>query len=90
MLALRWELSNEKQFYAEIGRRIRRHRRRAGMTLAKVAEEEGVSRFAVSHWERGTTHVGLHTLYRLAALFEVTPADLMPDPSAPWRLVRGR
>jgi transcriptional regulator with XRE-family HTH domain len=90
MLALRWELSTEKQFYAEVGRRIRRHRRRADMTLSKVAEKEGVTRYAVSHWERGTTHVSLHTLYRLAALFEVTPADLLPDPTAPWRLARER
>lgn len=86
MLALKWELTSEQQFYREIGRRIRRHRRRAAMTLNQVAGKEGVTHSAVSQWERGASHVSLHMIYRLAALFEVTPADLLPDPTAPWRV----
>ena len=85
MLGLRWEIASEREFYAEIGRRIRKHRRRAAMTLDQVASKEAVTRSAVSQWERGTSHVSTYTLYRLAALFEITPAELLPDPTAPWR-----
>lgn len=85
MLGLRWEIASEREFYAEIGRRIRKHRRRAGMTLDHVASKENVTRSAVSQWERGTSHISAYTVYRLAALFEITPAELLPDPTAPWR-----
>ncbi|MEE0636314.1 MULTISPECIES: helix-turn-helix domain-containing protein [Adlercreutzia] len=52
-------------------------RRRCGMTQEFVAHELGVSRQAVSKWEKGTSDPSTHNLIALAELYGVDAATLI-------------
>jgi transcriptional regulator with XRE-family HTH domain len=77
-------LSDANVFYAEVGRRIRVARSRAGLTQDALATRVSLSRTSVTNIEKGRQKVLLHTLCGLAAALGVAPADLLPDaaPSA--------
>lgn len=68
---------------------IAQERGRCGMTQEFVAGQLGVSRQAVSKWERGESEPSTSNLLALAKLFGISPAQLlagieMPDgPAAP-------
>ena len=51
--------------------------RRCGMTQEFVAHELGVSRQAVSKWEKGTSDPSTHNLIALAELYGVDAATLI-------------
>lgn len=66
---------------ALVGERLRAARRRRGMTLAKV-EEASDREFRTSvlgAYERGERGLAVHRLLRLAQLYGVAPAELLPE-----------
>lgn len=61
---------------AELGRKIRELRSKAGLTAREVAVAAGVSRSLVSQIERGTASPSVTTLRRIAAALGVPVAQL--------------
>lgn len=62
-----------------LGETIKEHRTRCKMTQEFVAESLGVSRQAVSKWERGTAEPSTSNLLALAKLFGVSAEELLRD-----------
>ncbi len=62
---------------------ITQERTRCGMTQEFVAGQLGVSRQAVSKWERGESEPTTSNLLALAALFGVPPAQLLESAAPP-------
>ena len=60
-----------------LGEVLKAHRMRCQMTQEFVAESLGVSRQAVSKWERGTADPSTSNLLALAKLFGVSAEDLL-------------
>ena len=74
---------------AEIGSRVRRTRRRLGMTVEDLAETADVSVGFVSQLERGRGNPSLSSLCRVADGLGIHVADLLkPDASARSAVVR--
>jgi transcriptional regulator with XRE-family HTH domain len=72
-------LSQQDAFYAEIGRRVRGARERAGLTQEALAARVGLSRTSLTNIERGRQKMLLHTLCGIAQATGVKPARLLPD-----------
>ena len=66
-----------------LGHRLRAVRRARGYTLAEVAMLSGMSKSFLSMLETGKTNVAAKRLQRLAAVYDLTIADLLPDESSP-------
>ena len=60
-----------------LGETIRAHRTRCEMTQEFVAESLGISRQAVSKWEKGQSEPSTSNLLALAKLFGVSAAELL-------------
>ena len=60
-----------------LGQVIKNHREAKGYTQEFVAEKLGVSRQAVSKWEKGTTEPSTSNLFALAKLFDMSIEDFM-------------
>lgn len=72
------EIRNEKkEVKVSLGESIKQHRIERKMTQEFVAERIGVSRQAVSKWERGSSDPSTTNLIALAQLFAVTPEELL-------------
>lgn len=68
------------------GEKVQRLRQQAGMSQDVLAEKLGVSRQAVSRWERDETMPETDKVVALAELFGVTTDYLLrPQPEAPCR-----
>jgi transcriptional regulator with XRE-family HTH domain len=59
-----------------LGRRLRRLRKERKLSTAEVAERTGVDPQDLARIERGEARVGLETLFRLLAAFEVEAGAL--------------
>lgn len=66
---------------AEIGKQVRRLRKKAGLSGVELATAAGVSQPFLSQLESGRTSVSIATLYRIARALEVHPSDLLPSPN---------
>lgn len=64
---------------AELGRRLREHRRTAGLTLQEVADRAGVSKSFVSQVEAGKVNPSVSSLKRIAATIGVQLGALLDD-----------
>lgn len=62
-----------------VGPRLRRARRRRGLTLAALAERVGMSESFLSQLERGLTGASLDSLQRLTRALDVRIADLFEE-----------
>lgn len=74
-------ISDRRHVDALVGERLRVVRKRRRMTLAQVEEASG-GEFRTSvlgAYERGERGVAVNRLLRLAALYGVPPAELLPD-----------
>ncbi|HWA88905.1 MAG TPA: helix-turn-helix transcriptional regulator [Rhizomicrobium sp.] len=60
-----------------MGREIRRRRKDAGLTLAKLGLSSGVHPSYLGGVERADRNVGMVAIFRLARALRVHPADLM-------------
>ena len=67
----------ERKTAHSLGEVLAEERRRCGMTQEFVARELGVSRQAVSKWEKGTSDPSTHNLIALAELYGVDAATLI-------------
>lgn len=73
---------NDEKLKIQLGANIVAHRKRCGLTQAKLAEQLNYSDKAVSKWERGESVPDVLTLAQLAELFGITVNDLLIDPDA--------
>ena len=62
-----------------LGQAIKNHREAKGYTQEFVAEKLGVSRQAVSKWEKGTTEPSTSNLFALAKLFDMPIEEFMKE-----------
>ena len=62
-----------------LGQVIKNHREAKGYTQEFVAEKLGVSRQAVSKWEKGTTEPSTSNLFALAKLFDMPIEEFMKE-----------
>ncbi len=60
-----------------LGTAIRQAREEKGMSQERLAEELGVSRQAVSKWEKGTSEPNTSNLMALAKLYGIPAEDLL-------------
>ena len=58
---------------------IKNHREAKGYTQEFIAEKLGVSRQAVSKWEKGTTEPSTSNLFALAKLFDIPIEEFMKE-----------
>lgn len=65
---------------SEIGQRIARHRKRAGMSQTALAAAAGLHRTNVWRFETGENVPKIDTLYRIADALGVLPWSLLPEP----------
>ena len=91
-MSIQFNVANNEQIEAELGRRLKRRRVELGLNQTEVAERAGVARRTVSSVERGeggsmATFVAL--LRALGALDDLQ--RLLPDPGpSPIALTEGR
>lgn len=71
-----------RQFYEEVGRRIReaRIRRKPKLTQQGLADLVSLTRTSITNVEKGRQKFLLHTLADIAKALQVEPASLLPDP----------
>lgn len=62
-----------------LGERLRALRQTRGLTLQQVADASGCSRSFLSMLERGQTDVSVTLLQNVAAVFNLTASDFLPD-----------
>ena len=67
----------KKAVCRSLGEALKAHRTEKQMTQEFVAHELGVSRQAVSKWEKGTSDPSTHNLIALAELYGVDAATLI-------------
>ncbi len=73
----------ESELYEELGRLVRQHRERLGMSQEKLAEAIELSRASVANIETGRQRIPLHHLYRLARALKVEAGALLPRATRP-------
>ncbi|WP_051624207.1 helix-turn-helix domain-containing protein [Clostridium akagii] len=62
-----------------IGKNLREYREKSGVTQQQVADEIGVSKGAIGHWENNIRSVNLVIIERLAKLYHTTVSNLIGD-----------
>jgi transcriptional regulator with XRE-family HTH domain len=62
---------------------LKHYRKRAGLTIERVAEQLGLSSAQVSRLERGLSDLSLERLSQFARLYGCSPRDLLPDSPLP-------
>ncbi|MCX4920090.1 helix-turn-helix domain-containing protein [Streptomyces sp. NBC_00687] len=68
----------EREFNAEIGRRVRAARVQTKLTQELLARKAGLTRASITNIESGTQAPPPYRLVRLASALGVRPADLLP------------
>lgn len=63
----------------ELGKRLKEHRKKDGLTLAEVKEKSDLSISYLSDLERGRTNPSLDTLKQLAGIYKTTVSELMEE-----------
>lgn len=76
-------MTDPKQFYEEVGRRIGRIRRTRRITQESLAAAIGLTRTSVTNIERGRQKLLLHTLADIAASLDTSLASLLPERDTP-------
>jgi transcriptional regulator with XRE-family HTH domain len=72
---------------ADLGPALREARKARGLSLTEVAEATGISRSLLSLIETGRSDITIGRLGRLAQLYEIRLADLVPEPRHPDPIV---
>lgn len=73
----------ESELYEELGRLVRQHRERLGMSQEVLAQAIELSRTSVANIETGRQRIPLHHLYRLARALKVEAGALLPRARRP-------
>lgn len=70
-------ISNQKGELMELGKHVKEHRARLGMSQEQLAEAIFVSRQTISNWETNRTYPDVQSLLLLSNLFEVSVDELI-------------
>jgi transcriptional regulator with XRE-family HTH domain len=70
---------NQKDFYEEVGRRIRRARHDSNVTQEGLGTTVRLTRTSITNIERGRQKLPLHTLAEIADALGVEIAKLLPE-----------
>ena len=73
----------KNQIKRTLGEALKEHRLRCQMTQEFVAESVGVSRQAVSKWERGDSDPSTSNLLALSKLFGISAEELLRNVDSP-------
>ena len=65
------------------GKKLAELRARRGLTQQQLAEQLGVSQKTITYYERRTVNPSLELIQRLAAFFDVSPAELVDKAATP-------
>lgn len=68
----------DDSLYKEIGQRVKKARRRKGLSQDDLADHIGLSRSSISNIENGNHSVLVHVLYDMAKALEISTVDLLP------------
>jgi transcriptional regulator with XRE-family HTH domain len=71
-------LGNRDEICKRFGKLLAGRRTESGMSQEAFAKAVGLSRTSITNIERGRQPVSLHTLYFMADILGVEPADLLP------------
>lgn len=72
-----------KSIYQEVGRNIRRLRKEAGHTQARLSGQAGISRASLANIEAGRQQILVHHLYAIANALQLdSPKLLLPAESS--------
>jgi transcriptional regulator with XRE-family HTH domain len=67
--------------YKHIGALIKARRKKLGWKQETLADMLRISRGSLANIEIGRQNVLIHKLYQIAAVLQLTPFDLLPQPS---------
>ena len=81
-LSSRPEREERRENTKHIGQVIKNHRVRCNMTQEFLADRLGVSRQAVSKWEKGQSDPSTTNLIALAKIFDITPEEMLKEITA--------
>ena len=81
-LSSRPEREERRENAKHIGQVIKNHRVRCNMTQEFLADRLGVSRQAVSKWEKGQSDTSTTNLIALAKIFDITPEEMLKEITA--------
>ena len=81
-LSSRPEREERRENAKHIGQVIKNHRVRCNMTQEFLADRLGVSRQAVSKWEKGQSDPSTTNLIALAKIFNITPEEMLKEITA--------
>ncbi len=81
-LSSRPEREERRENAKHIGQVIKKHRVRCNMTQEFLADRLGVSRQAVSKWEKGQSDPSTTNLIALAKIFDITPEEMLKEITA--------
>ena len=81
-LSSRPEREERRENAKYIGQVIKNHRVRCNMTQEFLADRLGVSRQAVSKWEKGRSDPSTTNLIALAKIFDITPEEMLKEITA--------
>lgn len=81
-LSSRPERGERRENAKHIGQVIKNHRVRCNMTQEFLADRLGVSRQAVSKWEKGRSDPSTTNLIALAKIFDITPEEMLKEITA--------
>ncbi len=81
-LSSRPEREERRENAKHIGQVIKNHRVRCNMTQEFLAYRLGVSRQAVSKWEKGQSDPSTTNLIALAKIFDITPEEMLKEITA--------
>jgi transcriptional regulator with XRE-family HTH domain len=87
MASISMRRPTDDAYLQAVGRRVKVHRVRHGLTQEALAEAAGTDRTTVGHIERGQRAMTLTTLRRVASALDVPAAALLEDAGSP-RLTR--
>lgn len=81
-LSSRPEREERRENAKHIGQVVKNHRVRCNMTQEFLADRLGVSRQAVSKWEKGQSDPSTTNLIALAKIFDITPEEMLKEITA--------
>lgn len=76
-------------FYEQLGDRIRRARRIAGLSQEELGRRVGLNRSSISNVEKGRQRILAHVLIDFSAALRVAPAELLGEGPAEPDLLSG-
>jgi transcriptional regulator with XRE-family HTH domain len=68
----------KKEVHIQLGRKLRGLRDKAGMSQQKLADLAGMKQSMINRFETGERGMNVKHATKLAAVFRIPPADLLP------------